>query len=71
RDAEREADAEAVRVLRAAGISPLAMVRFFEAVAQRHGSGKDRERGWLGFAIASHPADAERIRFFRDAAAAR
>jgi hypothetical protein len=31
---------------------------------QRHGDG-------LGIAIASHPADAERIRFFRDAAAQR
>ena len=71
RDAEREADAEAVRVLRAAGLSPLVMVRFFEAVTQRHGAGKDSERSWLGFAIASHPADAERIRFFRDAAASR
>jgi len=71
RDAEREADAEAVRVLRAAGLSPLAMVKFFEAVAQRHGAAKEAERSWLGFAIASHPADAERIRFFRDAAASR
>ncbi len=32
RDAEREADAAAVRILHAAGISPLGMVRFFAAV---------------------------------------
>lgn len=66
RDAEREADAEAVQVLRAAGLSPAVMVGFFEKIAkaQRHGDG-------LGIAIASHPADAERIRFFRDAAAQR
>src|SRR4030095_10063794 len=31
RDAEREADAEAVRVLRASGASPAVMVGFFEA----------------------------------------
>lgn len=65
RDAEREADAEAVQVMRAAGLSPLAMVRFFEKMAQR-----ERTSDWsaLGIAIASHPADAERVQFFRDAA---
>ncbi len=65
RDAEREADAESVQLLRAAGISPLALVRFFEKMAQR-----ERAAGaaLLGIAIASHPADADRIRFFRDAA---
>jgi hypothetical protein len=30
-----------------------------------------RDRSWLGIAIASHPADAERIAFFRNAAAIR
>jgi Zn-dependent protease with chaperone function len=83
RDAEREADAESVRVMKAAGISPAAMLRFFEAVA---GYRETRQRGkddaasapagtkpggdsWLGIAIASHPADTERVQFFRDAAA--
>ncbi|WP_280153133.1 M48 family metallopeptidase [Piscinibacter sp. XHJ-5] len=70
RDAEREADAEAVRVLRAAGFSPAVMVAFFEAMA-RHDDGGARERSGLEIAIASHPADAERMRFFRDAGAAR
>ncbi|MCW5665295.1 MAG: M48 family metallopeptidase [Piscinibacter sp.] len=65
RDAEREADAEAVQVLRAAGISPLALVRFFEKMAQRE---RSSEAALLGIAIASHPADAERIAFFRAAA---
>lgn len=64
RDAEREADGEAVRVLKAAGIAPTVMVTLFEKLA----AGGDAP-SWLGIAIASHPADAERIRFFRDAAA--
>lgn len=75
RDAEREADAESARVLKAAGLSPLAMVRFFEAMAHRDAKQSgDEGRGGaddslLGIAIASHPADAERIEFFRNAAA--
>jgi Zn-dependent protease with chaperone function len=97
RDAEREADAEAARILRDAGLSPAVMVTFFEKVAARgerkraakdtkgdpksetkdsaapRGADEKRDRApsWLGIAIASHPADAERIRFFQDAAAAR
>lgn len=76
RDAEREADAEAVRVLRAAAISPRVMVTFFERVAdwREEEAGEDASAdagdSWLGIAIASHPADAERIRFFEQAAAA-
>jgi Zn-dependent protease with chaperone function len=62
--AEQEADAHAVQVLRAAGISPALMVGFFEKLAA------DTKRGAphsLGIAIASHPADEERLQFFRDA----
>ncbi len=74
RDAEREADAESVRVLSAAGISPVVMVTFFEKVAawrerERSGEGADGKAGSaLGIAIASHPADAQRIRYFEQAA---
>ena len=74
RDAEREADAHAVQLLRAAGLSPLVMVGFFEKVAARQDpSGQPpkpntKPAAGLGIAIASHPADEERIRFFRDAA---
>ena len=74
RDAEREADAHAVTVLKSAGLSPAVMVGFFEKVAA-HGAAKNpaeggRSRGdnSLGIAIASHPADEERMRFFREAA---
>lgn len=84
RDAEREADAESARILRDAGLSPAVMVTFFERIAtwrktrDAPASGasappaEPREApSWLGIAIASHPADAERIRFFRDAASQR
>lgn len=65
RDAEREADQTSIRILRAAGLSPLAMVRFFGRLAQeRDGAGE----GGFGIAFSSHPADEERIRVFREAA---
>ena len=67
RDAEREADADAARVLRAAGRDPAAMVVLFERLAARDGGG-GADRGGLPIAFASHPADGERMRFFREAA---
>ncbi len=74
RDAEREADAHAVSVLKAAGVSPAVMVAFFERLASRgrpakEGGAKGQVGSSLGIAIASHPADEERMQFFRDAAA--
>ncbi len=92
RDAEREADGEAVLILKAAGISPAVMVTMFEKIAaQRNEAAKSGKAGkpdepvegapagdklpeqdsWLGIAFASHPADAERIRYFTEAAAER
>lgn len=72
RDAEREADREAAHLLTAAGISPLVMVRFFEVLAdtlKRPRADKSDPGGaWSGLSIASHPADAERIRFFQEQA---
>lgn len=93
RQAEREADAHSVAVLRDAGISPGVMVTLFErfelyrrcgkevlkpaapgaragaespaACAGQAKEGKDGEAWGMGFA--SHPADAERIAFFRAA----
>jgi Zn-dependent protease with chaperone function len=92
RDAEREADREAVLILKAAGISPAVMVTLFEKIAAQRNeaarpgkAGKpgepvegspscdklpDQESG-LGIAFASHPADAERIRYFQEAAGER
>jgi Zn-dependent protease with chaperone function len=113
REAEREADAEAVRVLKAAGISPAVMITLFDKLAEKRArDSKNKKTGktdkadksdksetaataapdeksagqsadaakegdsaqmpdadsWLGIAFASHPGDAERIRFFREAA---
>lgn len=69
RDAEREADADSVHLMKAAGISPDAMVRFFERIADERRKRADAGApGWLGIAIASHPADEDRIRYFKEAA---
>lgn len=79
RDLEREADTESVRLMRASGISPRVMATFFEALERwrndRNGekSGKDEKDGAagddpIGLAFSSHPATAERIEFFKNAA---
>ena len=67
RQAEREADAYALGVLRAAQINPSVMVTLFERLEQheRHRSTGQADLFSLGFA--SHPAHAERITFFRNA----
>jgi Zn-dependent protease with chaperone function len=71
RDAEREADLESVHLLRANGISPAVMTRFFALVRQGRGDAASRRLEWLDVGLASHPADAERVAFFQQAAAAR
>jgi Zn-dependent protease with chaperone function len=63
RHAEREADAEAARVLRASGRSPAAMLLLFERLRKPPGAAVDPP-----IALASHPLDEERMRFFREAA---
>ncbi len=68
RDFEREADAEAVALLRANGISPVVMVELFERLAAKR-AGAPRGGFDHGIALASHPADAERTQRFRAAAA--
>jgi Zn-dependent protease with chaperone function len=70
RDAEREADAESVRLMKAGGIRPDAMVEFFERAQRWRRSDEGRKIGAgveIGIAFSSHPADAERIAFFRAA----
>ena len=68
REAEREADDEAIVLLRAAGLSPAVMVTLFERLAGPDGTGRDNAPP---IALASHPADAERIARFQQAADAR
>lgn len=65
REAERQADEEAARDLKAAGISPAVMVALFERIAAE----RERRHGQLGdlpIALADHPADADRIAFFKN-----
>lgn len=69
RDAERRADAHAAALLHANGYAPAVMVVFFERLreaASKGRTGNDDGSSRLPIAIASHPADAERIRYFRD-----
>ncbi len=61
RDFEREADAYARDMLRAAGRSPTAMLVFFERIESYK---KDHSASALPIALASHPANEERKRFF-------
>ena len=82
RDAEREADAFCAAFLKAAGVSPALMIGLFEKLGAARGAKESKDepeasRGrasadasgsWLGIAFASHPADQERIEFFRSAA---
>lgn len=61
RDFEREADAEARRLLLASGRAPTVMIEFFDRI-ERY---QDRQgRGATPLAIASHPTDEERRQFF-------
>jgi Zn-dependent protease with chaperone function len=67
RDFERQADDEAIRVLRANGMSPAVMAQLFERLADaRQDGGQGGSR--IGIALSTHPADAERVRRFQDAA---
>ena len=75
RDFEREADDDAITLLRANGLSPAVMVELFERLAASRpaagGADKGVDKGSafdLGIALASHPADAERMQRFKAAA---
>jgi Zn-dependent protease with chaperone function len=67
REAEREADAHSIRFMQANRISPLVMVKFFQAM-QAEQKTKNKSTP-LGISIIStHPGDEERIAKFRAAA---
>jgi Zn-dependent protease with chaperone function len=70
RQAEHRADVYSLRVLKAAHISPSAMVKLFDKLAEQRSHDKPKadekpEESLLGIAFASHPTDAERIAFFK------
>jgi predicted Zn-dependent protease len=58
-------------VLRASGRSPAVVVVLFERLKTVRGAGEKGEGLGPPIALASHPHDEERIRFFREAAAVR
>jgi Zn-dependent protease with chaperone function len=68
---EHEADVDSVRLMRADGISPAVMAQFFVKLRQPKPGDKAvsaPEMSPVPIALASHPADAERIEFFENAA---
>jgi Zn-dependent protease with chaperone function len=67
RDFEREADDEAIAVLRANRLSPGRMAVLFERLAEWREKQDEKSSGVLPIAFADHPADEERTRRFRDA----
>nr|WP_315240380.1 M48 family metallopeptidase [uncultured Albidiferax sp.] len=70
REAEHAADVAALQFLQAARIAPNAMVKLFDKLAEARRAKRDEPAdpdGWLGIAFASHPTDAERVRFFQQA----
>lgn len=66
RDMEREADADSLRLMQAAGMSPTVMARFFEEMAAWRATAQGASPP-MAIAFGSHPADAERIAYFRNA----
>lgn len=58
---EREADDEALRIMRAADVDPRGMVAFFSALKRRY---PDRGQDMPSFGLATHPPDDERARLF-------
>lgn len=66
RDAEREADGDAIAALRRAGISPLATAAFFDRVARQEARFGGVAEG-LSY-ISTHPLSTERRARFRDSA---
>lgn len=64
RDFERQADGYSRSVLLAAGIDPGVMALFFERAAKAMKAPQSETSEW-GIALSSHPADAERMAFFR------
>lgn len=64
RDHEREADAFGRELAWRGGVDPARIAVFFERIRKRYGESAD---GGLAIAFSSHPADPERIEFFKAA----
>lgn len=66
RNAEREADDHAVRLLKAAHISPVPLSEFFDRLAKEMGESEDASTASKLFS--THPPSPERAKLFKDAA---
>ncbi len=64
RDNEREADLYGRSLARAGGVDTSRMAVFFERLAEKHKATVDNHP--VAIAIATHPADEERVRFFSE-----
>lgn len=64
RDFEREADDYARTLMRGANVNTAVMVRFFERMQKLHEERGDADHAFAA-AFSSHPADEERIAFFK------
>jgi Zn-dependent protease with chaperone function len=60
RDAEREADDHALRILKQAGISPKGFASFFERMHKKHGKSENGYGGLSGM-LSTHPQTGERL----------
>ncbi|MBV8033644.1 M48 family metallopeptidase [Roseateles sp.] len=63
RDNERQADFYARELARAGGVDTSRMAVFFERIAKRHAVVDENP---IAIAISTHPADAQRVRFFSE-----
>ena len=63
RDAERQADASAVRILKASGQSPEALALLFERLQRSLKVSPETEK--LAIGVSGHPPTTERILYFR------
>lgn len=63
RDNERQADFYGRALARAGGVDTSRMAVFFERIAEKHAGVGEHP---LAIAISTHPADAERVRFFSE-----
>ena len=71
---EHEADVDSVRLMKASGVSPAVMARFFVRVRQPKPGDKSASAPQsppIPIALASHPADQERIEYFEHEAGER
>ena len=70
RDAERRADAHALRIMEASGVDPAGLINFFEFIKDKYGSKSDDDDNSDVLSLfSSHPGTSERIESLKEAPA--